>query len=417
MQQLILDALSRPKDAIFRGMADSLREAFPGRHLLQTPDGTFDVAEFAYEGHCTLVDKPGASSDWDLTYSPRSMGIEQSEFNTWLEAKWEGSTFDVITIGLQTQFQRETRTFLLGPDQETVEAFFLEVCRWASEIRGEVLAFSGGCWTKSKELHQSIQDASFENLILAGDLKERIRQDVGGFFGLRDTYERYRIPWKRGVILLGPPGNGKTHIVKALVNSLGVPCLYVRSFKSQYGTDDGNIQQVFRRARNQAPCILVLEDLDALLNDGNRSFFLNEMDGFASNAGILTLATTNHPERLDPALLERPSRFDRKYTFDLPALAEREAYILMVSEGLEEALKVAPEHAARLARSTEGFSFAYLKELFVSSMMAWVSSGAIRPFVQTLFAQVVPLMAQVSAGIDATAESRESVDVTEADDE
>ena len=59
----------------------------------------------------------------------------------------------------------------------------------------------------------------------------------------------------------------------------------------------------------------------------NRSFFLNEMDGFAANGGILTLATSNHPERLDPAIVQRPSRFDRTYRFDLPAQRERAAYM------------------------------------------------------------------------------------------
>ena len=69
---------------------------------------------------------------------------------------------------------------------------------------------------------------------------------------------------------------------------------------------------VFNKARQLAPCILVLEDLDSLINDRNRSFFLNQLDGLTGNDGLLVLCTTNHAERLDPALSERPSRFDRK---------------------------------------------------------------------------------------------------------
>ena len=60
-----------------------------------------------------------------------------------------------------------------------------------------------------------------------------------------------------------------------------------------------------------------------MITDQNRSFFLNQLDGFAHNDGILTLATTNHPDRLDPAIVDRPSRFDRKYHFGLPALRAR----------------------------------------------------------------------------------------------
>ena len=69
---------------------------------------------------------------------------------------------------------------------------------------------------------------------------------------------------------------------------------------------------VFDKAREMAPCLLVLEDLDSLINDRNRSFFLNQLDGIEGNDGLLVLTTTNHPERLDPALSDRPSRFDRK---------------------------------------------------------------------------------------------------------
>lgn len=69
---------------------------------------------------------------------------------------------------------------------------------------------------------------------------------------------------------------------------------------------------VFRKARAEAPCVLVLEDLDSLINDGNRSFFLNQLDGLENNDGLLVIGSTNHYDRLDPAITKRPSRFDRK---------------------------------------------------------------------------------------------------------
>lgn len=69
---------------------------------------------------------------------------------------------------------------------------------------------------------------------------------------------------------------------------------------------------VFDKARQLAPCVLVLEDLDSLINDKNRSFFLNQLDGLQSNHGLLIIGTTNYFDRLDPGLNSRPSRFDRK---------------------------------------------------------------------------------------------------------
>jgi transitional endoplasmic reticulum ATPase len=72
------------------------------------------------------------------------------------------------------------------------------------------------------------------------------------------------------------------------------------------------IRAVFERARREAPCLLVLEDLDSLITDRNRSFFLNELDGLEGNDGLFLIGSTNHPERLDGSLSNRPSRFDRK---------------------------------------------------------------------------------------------------------
>jgi AAA+ superfamily predicted ATPase len=113
----------------------------------------------------------------------------------------------------------------------------------------------------------------------------------------------------------------------------------------------------------------------SLITPHNRSYFLNEFDGFAENDGILTLATTNHPERLDPAILDRPSRFDRKHPFDLPAVEERSAYIELWNATLRPALRLSEEGVTQVAERTDGFSFAYLKELFLSAMMRWISSA------------------------------------------
>lgn len=196
------------------------------------------------------------------------------------------------------------------------------------------------------------------------------------------------------MLLLGPPGNGKTHCIKSLVNLLGLPCLYVRTFKSQYRTESTTIAEAFSRARETSPCVLILEDLDSLLTDDNRSFFLNEMDGFASNHGIMVVGTTNHPERLDPAILERPSRFDRKYTFNLPDLESRATYIWTYSQKLEDKLRLTEDEAQMLANLTEGFSFAYLKELFLSGMMAWIHQPE-KPFAELLATQTATLLSQM----------------------
>jgi SpoVK/Ycf46/Vps4 family AAA+-type ATPase len=242
-------------------------------------------------------------------------------------------------------------------------------------VRGEILVFHDGYFQKDKQLFNSIKNATFDNLILPHSLKQQIQNDFQQFFNSREVYERYGIPWKRGAIFIGPPGNGKTHTLKALINQLGKPCLYIRSFKSDNETEQENMAEVFKRARMTTPCILVLEDLDSMIDDKNRAFLLNELDGFQPNTGVVVLATTNHPEKLDPSILDRPSRFDRKYYFQLPAESERLAYIDRWNQELQAEMRVTEAGAADVVNATEGFSFAYLKELFVASMVQWVSSG------------------------------------------
>ena len=246
---------------------------------------------------------------------------------------------------------------------------------------------------------------------MRGNLKHEIRDDLVQFFNSRALYEEHDVPWKRGILFVGPAGNGKTHTVKALLNSREQPCLYVKSFRAPHtqGADEVNIRQVFDRARRTAPCILVLEDLDSLVTPQNRSFFLNELDGFAANIGIVTLATTNHPERLDPAILDRPSRFDRKYPFELPELAERKAYIMLWNDALKPMLRLSEHEVDKISEVTEDFSFAYLKELFLSSKMRWIANPQQGAMANVMTEQVNKLREQmVSASAYTEPEAFES---------
>lgn len=315
----------------------------------------------------------------------------------WFEVQWQGHTLDVLVLHVQGEAFQHSHFWLLAETEAIARSFLAAVCRWDAEIRGEVLVFDNGCWYKDEYLFQDIQNATFANLILRGSLKQEILDDLVQFFASRTLYEEHDVPWKRGILFVGPAGNGKTHTVKALINSLEQPCLYVKSFRAPHtqGADEFNIRQVFDRARRTAPCVLVLEDLDSLLTPQNRSFFLNELDGFASNIGIVTLATTNHPERLDPSILDRPSRFDRKYPFDLPELPERSAYMRMWNESLKPSLRLTEEGAVKISELTDGFSFAYLKELFLSSKMRWIAHPQQGTMEQVMSEQVGKLREQM----------------------
>lgn len=150
-----------------------------------------------------------------------------------------------------------------------------------------------------------------------------------------------------------------------------IPTLYVRSLSSFRGPEY-SISSIFHKARQVAPCYLVFEDLDSIVTDHVRSYFLNEVDGLKGNDGILMIGSTNHLERLDPGISKRPSRFDRKYLFPDPDGAQRVEYCRFWRKKLDGSEDVEfPEVLDKpIARITEGFSFAYMQEAFVASLLA-----------------------------------------------
>jgi len=407
-EQFIREAFFLPPALIEYHVSQSLRELFPQKAFIEVEAGHFAVEYFSDAQQCLLTQKtfihnqmvtywlepgPEVMHQGDIRlhthYSRQSeepLKPEQETMdrarNAWFEVQWQGATLDVLCLN-------SARFWILADTQEIARAFFVAVCKWNTELHGEVLVFNGG-WYKDENLFQDIKGATFDNLILRGNLKQEIRDDLVQFFASRALYDEYGIPWKRGILFIGPPGNGKTHAVKALINSMEQPCLYIKSLNG--------VQQVFDRARRTSPCILVIEDLDSQLHSQNRSAFLNELDGFAANIGIVTLATTNHPERLDPAILERPSRFDRKYHFELPEAAERSSYLAMWNASLKPALQLSPEGIGRISELTADFSFAYLKELFLSSMMQWIATPGQSTMEQVMMGKVAALREQMVSG-------------------
>jgi hypothetical protein len=403
LENVIYDGLQHPLSAISYHVSQTLDRLYSEKALLETDDPQFNLQTYAADRQCQATAKPSLYHQILANWGGPEVGLEMRIANAGFDVLWQGHRIEVLVMSWKVESCPEIHSWILADSREVAEQFFLTVCEWNATVRGEVLVFEEGYWEKSPELYQSIRGVTFDTLVLRGSLKQEILEDVRQFLASRATYERYRVPWKRGILFVGPPGNGKTHAVKALLNSIGLPCLYVKSFRSRWGTDHGNIRAVFQRARQATPCVLVLEDLDSLVDGTNRSFFLNEVDGFAANAGILTIATTNHPERLDPAILDRPSRFDRKYHFELPAPTERLAYVTLWNDTLEPELRPSEATAAQVVARTEGFSFAYLKELFLSSMMHWVASAHPGGMDASILAQVDALREQMSTASEEAA--------------
>ena len=373
LKELINEALCLPSDSISYFVSRELSRLFSEKTIIEGAFYSFDLVSYAGAELCSVVGETAVFNKSRIDWAPCGKEFIEEPENGFFNILWQGRLFDVLLMTWTQEGCRERHHWIIADERKLAEDFLRAVCDWSTEVRGEILVFDSGYWYKDAELFNAIKSASFDNLILTADLMREIQDDFANFFASREMYERYGIPWKRGVLLIGPPGNGKTHTVKALINQAKQPCLYVKSFKGYWGTDHDRIRTVFTRARKTTPSIVVLEDLDSLIDNQNLAFFLNELDGFAANTGVVVLATTNHPEKLDQAILERPSRFDRKYYFNLPAAAERLAYLASWDQSLESELKLSESTLPKLVEATDGFSFAYLKELFLSSMMQWIA--------------------------------------------
>ena len=147
----------------------------------------------------------------------------------------------------------------------------------------------------------------------------RLIRDVRYWAQAKDWYEQRKIPWRRGYLLAGPPGNGKTSLIRALANELDFP-VKVFHLNTMY---DHELQEYWDNMTSEAPCIALIEDIDAVFHKretvaGKVTFgtFLNCVEGVSTAPGVLLVITTNHPEKLDSALsaggeATRPGRIDR----------------------------------------------------------------------------------------------------------
>ncbi|KAI8816588.1 AAA ATPase [Fimicolochytrium jonesii] len=379
------------------------------RHIIQGADKLFDIQLFASLNRCTLTPHPNIHNQSSFSWEPRTTddsdvralrarafghgGIDSIDVATgnaaetlketilagWYDVQWEGNEVEVVVMRVPKEYCEMLIYFVAAETKKIGERFVVAVESAAAELGERVWVFEKGFWEASSALYKAVKGVTFDTLISTENKARAIKEDLERFFDSRELYLEYGLPWKRGFLLSGPPGNGKTHIIKSLINHFTsthptISILYVKSFKAERLPDEYAISAVFKRARSN-PCLLILEDLDTLITDANRAFFLNEMDGLNTNAGVVVLATTNYPERLDPAIRDRPSRFDRRYEFGLPTAGEREMYVQMWGRTkAKKGVCITDELAREIAADdvTGGFSFAYLKELLVSSVMRWV---------------------------------------------
>jgi len=217
----------------------------------------------------------------------------------------------------------------------------------------------------------NIRSVSWDDLILPAGLLEDIRSNVLGFFQGGEMYHKLGLPYRRGFLFTGPPGCGKTATLRALATNVSAKFITVHG---RFDVRDEHIEQALYVANKHAPAVVMLEDLDKLIESEKISLahLLNVLDGLKDANGVLIIATSNEPQKLDPALLHRPSRFDRIWKFPLPRYEQRLALLskLAGDRFSEQALR-------EVARKSEGFSMAYVQEIVVNAVLRCVYDAAL----------------------------------------
>ena len=234
------------------------------------------------------------------------------------------------------------------------------------------MMFGGAGKSNAKVYVQSTHGIRFADVAGEDEAKENL-QEVVNYLHDPSKYQEIGASMPKGILLVGPPGTGKTMLAKAVAGESNVPFFSISGseFVEMFvGMGASKVRDLFKQAKEKAPCIVFIDEIDAIGqkrsggqyggNDEREQTLnqlLTEMDGFESNNGVIILAATNRPESLDPALT-RPGRFDRRVPVELPDLKGREEILKVHAKKIKVAEDVDFNKIARMASGASGAELA-----------------------------------------------------------
>ena len=233
------------------------------------------------------------------------------------------------------------------------------------------MMFGGVGKSNAKVYVQSTHGIRFADVAGEDEAKENL-QEIVDYLHDPGKYESIGASMPKGILLVGPPGTGKTMLAKAVAGEANVPFFSMSGseFVEMFvGMGASKVRDLFRQAKEKAPCIVFIDEIDAIgkKRDGQvggndereqtLNQLLTEMDGFEGNNGVIILAATNRPESLDPALT-RPGRFDRRVPVELPDLKGREEILKVHARKIKVAEDVDYNKIARMASGASGAELA-----------------------------------------------------------
>ena len=191
---------------------------------------------------------------------------------------------------------------------------------------------------------------------------ELVISEIKNFWEREDVFKKYKLMFQRGIVLYGPPGSGKSSTIQMVVSDVisrgGVVLKFCHPNLFREGI------RIFRKIQPDTPLIVLMEDIDSILNQYCESEVLNILDGVDQIDKVVYLATTNYPENLGERILNRPSRFDKRFKMGHPGAKSRELYFKHLID--QEAIDKFDIKIKQWVKDTDKMSVAHLKELFVN---------------------------------------------------
>jgi SpoVK/Ycf46/Vps4 family AAA+-type ATPase len=184
-----------------------------------------------------------------------------------------------------------------------------------------------------------------------------VLEGIQTFWQKKEEYLKYDVGYRRGLLLYGPAGSGKSSTIQLVLSDVIKRNGVALKFENPYTFIE--CARIFRNVQPETPMLVLMEDIDSIIDDWSESEVLNILDGVERIDGAVFLATTNYPEKLAPRIINRPSRFDRRYKMPHPGVGTRKMYF-------EHLFQVEDEEIEKWVLDTDGMSMAHLKELFVS---------------------------------------------------